>query len=361
MSKTVEKVRAFIERCSMLRGSRGVVVAVSGGPDSVALLDILARVSGPHLHIAHMNHKLRGRDSDEDAEFMRLLAEQFGLPLAVYEADVRAEAEREGRGIEEIAREIRYGFLLRVARENSCDRIATGHTMSDQAETFLMRLARGAGLRGLASMRPLGPAHRFASWTEEGEGEGGERVKGEKRKRGKGIQRGSNDQLRHPIPPLTFSPDTVLLVRPLLGITREEVEAYCLERGLKFRTDATNLCGDYTRNRVRREVLPRLRAINPRVVESIARAAEIISNDEDSLDYLASKLLDAARVGRGIELATDEAQEARGEKERDYEKEQDYEKEAGLFGCAAARTALGSQATDDDRGNQASAGGASEL
>src|SRR5215216_369710 len=97
MSKTVEKVRAFIERHSMLRDARGVVVAVSGGPDSVALLDILASMHGPRLRIAHVNHKLRGRDSDEDAEFVRLLAKRFGLPVSICEADVRAEAEREGR------------------------------------------------------------------------------------------------------------------------------------------------------------------------------------------------------------------------------------------------------------------------
>jgi tRNA(Ile)-lysidine synthase len=103
-----------------------------------------------------------------------------------------------------------------------------------------------------------------------------------------------------------------LLIRPLLCVTREEVEEYCREHNLEFRTDATNLIGDYTRSRVRRDVLPALRAINPRVVESIARAAEIISNDEDALDYLASRLLDDARLMRNAESLGDDGREGRG-------------------------------------------------
>jgi tRNA(Ile)-lysidine synthase len=274
MSKALEKVRALIERYSMFSDTRGVLAAVSGGPDSVALLDILARsLTGPRLHVAHFDHKLRGRDSAEDAEFVRRLAERRGLPITVGEADTRAAAKAAGRGIEEVARELRYDFLLGVARATGCDRIATGHTMSDQAETFLMRLARGAGLRGLASMRPVGPAHSF----------------------GESDEKAGNEEL-----PTAYCPlPTVLLIRPLLGIAREEVEEYCREHNLEFRTDATNLSGDYTRNRVRRDVLPRLREINPRVVESIARAAEIISSDEDALDHLASRLLDDARVSEG--------------------------------------------------------------
>ena len=158
----------------MLKDARGVVVAVSGGPDSVALLDMLARLRETasallnlKLHIAHLDHKLRGRESAEDAEFVRQLAARLGFSISIEASDVRAEAERSRKGIEEVAREIRYDFLLRVARETDCDRIATGHTMSDQAETFLMRLARGAGLRGLAAMRPVGPAHEFG--TDAGE------------------------------------------------------------------------------------------------------------------------------------------------------------------------------------------------
>ena len=276
----------------MLKDARGVVVAVSGGPDSVALLDMLARLretasalSNLKLHIAHLDHKLRGRESDEDAEFVRQLAARLGFSISIEAGDVRAEAERSRKGIEEVAREIRYDFLLRVARETDCDRIATGHTMSDQAETFLMRLARGAGLRGLAAMRPVTKAHAFGKDEVESEV--------------------SN---LHPSPALreaTHAPYVLhpLLVRPLLSITREDVEDYCRQRRLEFRMDATNLGADYTRSRVRRDALPALRSINPRVVESIARAADVIRADEDALNHLASKFLDDARLKQGGELA----------------------------------------------------------
>lgn len=277
----------------MLKDARGVVVAVSGGPDSVALLDLLAQLretspalSTLKLHMAHLNHKLRGLESDEDAEFVRQLAARLGFQITLEACDVRVEAERSRKGIEEAARELRYDFLLRVAREADCDRIATGHTMSDQAETFLMRLARGAGLRGLAAMRPVVKAHEFA--RQESGAEDREPVN-------PGIS-----SLRFEISDRQPRP---LLIRPLLSITREEVEAYCRVRWLKFRVDATNLSADYTRSRVRRDVLPSLRAINPRVAESIARAAQVIAADEDALDHLASKFLDEARLGQGGEPA----------------------------------------------------------
>ncbi|HST20932.1 MAG TPA: tRNA lysidine(34) synthetase TilS [Blastocatellia bacterium] len=266
MGKIFENVRSFITQHAMLKDARGVVVAVSGGPDSVALLDMLARLretasalSNLKLQIAHLDHKLRGRESAEDAEFVRQLAGRLGFSISIEASDVRAEAERSRKGIEEVAREIRYDFLLRVARETDCDRISTGHTMSDQAETFLMRLARGAGLRGLAAMRPVGPV---------------------------------------PIPDASL-----LLIRPLLSITREDVEDYCRQRRLAFRIDATNQSSDYTRSRVRSDVLPALRSINPRVVESIARAAQVIRADEDALDQLAAKFLDEARLNQSRELA----------------------------------------------------------
>ncbi len=300
MSKIFVRVRSFITRHAMLKDARGVVVAVSGGPDSVALLDVLARLRETasarlnlNLHIAHLDHKLRGRDSAEDAEFVRQLAARLGFSISIEASDVRDEAERSRKGIEEVAREIRYDFLLRVARKTDCDRIATGHTMSDQAETFLMRLARGAGSRGLAAMRPVGPAHEFAGQGPEVGGQGSVR--------NAEVYPEKSAVVSLPRPP---APDLrPLLIRPLLSIMREDVEAYCRERGLEFRIDTTNLSADYTRSRVRRDVLPALRSINPRVVESIARAAEAIRADEDALDHLASKFLDEARLNQSMELA----------------------------------------------------------
>lgn len=290
----------------MLEDTRGVLVAVSGGPDSVALLDMLKRISArgdepdagdeqeakatglagarpstpnTHLHVAHLDHMLRGCESEEDAEFTRELADRLRVRITIESVDVRAAAEASKRSLEEVAREIRYDFLLRVAGETGCDRIAVGHTMTDQAETFLMRLIRGAGLRGLASMRPVSavPRARAAEIAQS------------------------------PRLPIPSSP---LLIRPLLCITREEVEGYCNERDLVFRSDATNESLHYTRNRVRRQVIPSLASINPRVVKSIARAAENLASDQDALDQLALSLLERGRIEYGSHASADHASAA---------------------------------------------------
>ena len=261
----------------------------------------------PHIHVAHLDHMLRGRESAEDAEFVRALAGRLGLQITISSVDVRGAAKASGRGIEEMAREIRYDFLLAVANEAGCDRIAVGHTMTDQAETFLMRLIRGAGLRGLAAMRPVSEVPVFRQEKAEGRRQKaeGERQKAEGRRRkadnqslpsGSEVpafrqQKADNESL----PSALCLLPSVLLIRPLLCITREEVDAYCRQRGLEFRTDATNLSLHYTRNRIRKDVLPALRAINPRVAESISRAAENIAGDQDALDGLASSLLRKAR------------------------------------------------------------------
>jgi tRNA(Ile)-lysidine synthase len=216
---------------------------------------------------------LRGVESTEDAEFVRALAGRLSLPVTIESQDVRAAAKASRRGIEEVARAVRYRFLLAVARETGCDRIAVGHTMTDQTETFLMRLIRGAGLRGLAAMRPLIPMHDFGGEQRSGGGEG----------------QGSAT-------PPHLCASAPLLIRPLLCVTREEVEAYCREHRLEFRTDISNESLDYTRNRVRHEVLPALKKINPRVVEAIARATEGIAGDQEVLDRLTSSLLKQART-----------------------------------------------------------------
>ncbi len=289
----------------MLDGTMRVLVAVSGGPDSVALLDMLMRLTPiPHLHVAHLDHMLRGRESAEDAEFVRALADRLGLQITISSVDVGAAASGSGRGIEEIAREIRYDFLLAAANETGCDRIAVGHTMTDQAETFLMRLIRGAGLRGLAAMRAVSEVPVFRQEKAEGrrqkaeqKAEGGRQKAEQNAEGGKQKAEGRRQKADNESLPSAFCLlPSVLLIRPLLCITREEVESYCRERGLEFRTDSTNLSLHYTRNRLRYDVLPALRSINPRVVESVARAAENIAGDQDVLDGLALSLLSKARL-----------------------------------------------------------------
>ena len=280
------KVSRFIAQHAMFEGSRGVVVAVSGGPDSVALLDILLRFTRSDdqqlakpipIQVAHLDHMLRS-ESAEDAQFVKSLADRLALQSTMNTVNVREAAQASRRGIEETARQIRYDFLSSVAEETDCDRIAVGHTMTDQAETFVMRLVRGAGTKGLAAMRPVTGAHKFSSDLA-------------RRRRGRGAEGRES-----PSGPLVPGASAPLLVRPLLCITREEVEEYCRNRGLEFRTDVTNLTSHYTRNRVRNEVFPALKSINARVVEAMARAADNLAGDQDALAHQTSLLLEKCAV-----------------------------------------------------------------
>ncbi len=232
------KVRRTILRYRMLEGDERVVVAVSGGPDSVALLYLLQELRERFfpdlkLHVAHLNHQLRGEESDQDEDFVRQLAERLGWPFTSERQNVRALAQQERRNVEEVAREVRYGFLRRVAARVGARRIATGHTLTDQAETFLMRLLRGAGGEGLSSIHPV-----------------------------------VDD----------------LIIRPLLAVRREETQAYCQALGIAYRVDRSNLEWDLWRTRVRREILPRLSALNPQALEAIGRAAERLRVDEAYFD-----------------------------------------------------------------------------
>jgi len=304
---TFHRVSTFIDRHGLIKGARGVLVAVSGGPDSVALLDMLFRltagtretdqrneasntldetfnrlepsIAGPPLYIAHLDHMLRGEESTQDATFVRVLAEGLGLAATVTSIEVREIASSKGQGIEETAREVRYDFLLRTALETGCDRIAVGHTMNDQAETFLMRLIRGTGLRGLSAMRPVSPVP--------------------------GIERPTRRQSQGEVPPqdpqlssmnASHENSVPLLIRPLLCISRDEVLEYCRQRDLEYRTDATNSSSDYTRTQIRNQILPALAEINPQIVESIFRATENIAGDEALLNGMAASILARARL-----------------------------------------------------------------
>jgi tRNA(Ile)-lysidine synthase len=293
-NKLLQKVRGFIERQAMLANASGLILGVSGGPDSVVLLDVFARLRQATaaqggaaelpLHVAHLNHRLRGRQSDEDAEFVRQLCERLAIDLTLEAVDVKAAAKASGSGIEETARHLRYQFFSEVASRQGCNRMATGHTMSDQAETLLMRLARGAGLRGLAAMRPVSKPPILPKRQAE-------------------LDAGQPAELDSPA-----TADPCLLIRPLLCVSREEIEAYCIEGSLPFRTDASNESLGYTRNRIRHKTLKALRELNPHIVERLARTAELIAGDQEALEYLACGFLDKAELtAEGREIRQREA------------------------------------------------------
>ncbi len=223
---------ALQERCG-LSGQPRIVVGVSGGPDSLCLLDVLVRLGYP-VSVAHLDHGLRP-GSAEDARFVGKLSEALGLPFISERVDVRAVAQSRGGSLEEVARELRYEFLSRAAKEQASKLIAVGHTANDQVETVLMHLLRGAGLSGLAGMRARAP--------------------------------------------LPYADGELELIRPLLAIWRDQVLAYCQATKLQPRFDESNLDATLYRNRLRMELIPYLRTYNNRLPEIILRMAEVLAGD----------------------------------------------------------------------------------
>ncbi len=265
----VAKVAAALRGAGTPVSGETLVLGLSGGPDSVALLDALVtlrRPGGFRLVAAHLDHRLR-TDSASDAAFCVSLCAGLEVPLRVGSADVRARAAREHGGLEQAARRERYEFLGRVREAEGAAAVAVAHTRDDQVETLLLRLLRGAGATGLAGMR---------------------------------LRRGE-------------------LVRPLLRVSREEVLAHLRERGLAFREDVTNAEPIQLRNRVRHELLPYLEArFNPRVRQVLARTAGLLAEDAAHLRAEGEALLrrsareeDGALVLRRAALAGAETAVAR--------------------------------------------------
>ncbi len=243
-----EKVELFIQKYNMIPEGAKILCAVSGGADSVALLHFLSRMEGVEVIAAHFNHCLRGKESDADEAFVKALCEKLGLACFTGRGDVAAFAEKSGRGVEDAARALRYEFLEEVARGEGCDRIATAHNADDNAETVLLNMSRGTGLKGLGGIPPV---------------------------------RG-------------------MIVRPLLQTTRAEIESYLAEYGLEHVEDSSNALDDYSRNRIRHHVSPVLREINPAFAETVARMTEMLREDEDFLSALAEAFIAENSDGKSI-------------------------------------------------------------
>ncbi len=226
----------YLEAQHLLKPGHRVGIAVSGGLDSVALLRLAVELKtdlGIVLSVVHFNHHLRGNDSNADQEFVEALARQFDLDFHCQEGDVRAHSAAQYLGIEAAARELRYQFFRDLLNSGTLDRVATAHTLDDQAETVLMRLARGAGTQGLAGIYP------------------------------------------------TLAVPGGAIIRPLLGVRRPDLQVYLNSLQQTWREDCTNLDLSYTRNRVRHNVLPLLeRELNPAIRELLAETANT-SRDEE--------------------------------------------------------------------------------
>ncbi len=233
-----------------LSADRPVLVGVSGGPDSLCLLDSLARL-GYSLVAAHFDHRLRP-ESSQDAAVARQAAERLGLPFILGSQDVAGYAAAERLSIEEAARTLRYRFLFAEARRCRAQAVAVGHTADDQVETALMHLLRGAGLAGLAAMDFV---TLLPSWDRE-----------------------------------------IPLARPLLAFWRKETVAYCLERGLNAVTDASNQDQTFFRNRLRHELIPFLETYNPRIRPVLWRMTRLLAGEEEVVRAAVDQAWEDCRV-----------------------------------------------------------------
>ncbi len=232
----LETVTAFIEQHHLFPPRGSIVVAVSGGADSLCLLHVLDRLCGAgkrypdlRLHVAHLNHKLRGEAGTEDAAYVARIASAWGLPVTTGEIDVPALAREERRSLEDAARTARYRFLREVAQGQP---IAVGHHADDQVETLLLHWLRGSGLEGMVGMLPR-----------------------------------QQD-----------------IIRPLLEVSHAETLAYCQEHGLVPLEDTSNSDPRFLRNRIRHELLPLLESLNPRIRSALLRNAEVVRVDAEWIE-----------------------------------------------------------------------------
>lgn len=247
------KARAAVKKYNMLSSGEKIVAGLSGGADSCALLHFLCSLReelGLKIYACHVNHCLRGEAADSDEEFSRRFCEKLNVELFVLRVDVKAEAQKRRIGTEQCGREVRYEFFYRKAEELDA-KIATAHTASDNAETVIFNIARGSGISGLCGIPPV------------------------------------RDRI----------------IRPLITSTREDIENYCKANGLDYVTDATNLERDYNRNKIRLDVIPVLRQINPSVTESLSAMSGRMREADDYIRESAEKALENSQTIGGYDAS----------------------------------------------------------
>ena len=244
LSPFCQKILQFIKKKGLITSGEQIVLAVSGGIDSVVMLDVLVQLKsilGIELEVAHVNHQLRGKESGGDEKFVRKLAKQYDITCTVERVQTKKKVKELHGSLQNVARELRYSFFDTLKKSLKADRVATAHNANDNAETVLMNLLRGTGIDGLQGI-PL--------------------------------RRGT-------------------IVRPLLCATRKEIASYAKERKLFFREDSSNLKDDYTRNYLRHKIIPKLeKRINPSLVESLLRESEIIAANAEFVDELVENSYD---------------------------------------------------------------------
>jgi len=257
-----QRVISFIQKHNLFSAGDKLVVAVSGGGDSVCLLHILVRWRkelGVEPHVAHLNHQLRDAESDSDASYVSDLARKLDVPATIECRDVATYRDQKGVSLEEAAREVRYNFLAEIAKGIGTSKVVVGHTRDDHIETIVMHLLRGAGTTGLCGLQP------------------------------------------HSVLPYGENSGPLEIVRPLLALTRQETLNYCQLYNLAPRSDSSNVSPSFLRNRVRLELLPVLRSYNPSIDTALLRLADIAVDDISFVEEKASLLWkDLAREEGGV-------------------------------------------------------------
>ena len=297
-----------IEKYNMLSPGDHVLVAVSGGADSLALLyglletrcEVQTNVQDVHefrcgvipsvkFSVCHVNHNLRGDESDADADFVRKLCEDISIPFYQYQAEINTkgmsllrhvEINTKGMCLEEAARNARYHLLYECAQKCGANKIATGHNQNDNAETIILRLCRGTGLTGLCGIPPIRqfpdtnrlPSHPPIANTMP-------------------IYPPAANAMPIYPPAANAMPIYPPVIRPLIETSRTEIELFLKKRGVTFRTDSTNSSREYSRNRIRLDVIPILEKINPQIVSQITKNIELFREEESLLDIMAESLL----------------------------------------------------------------------
>lgn len=244
-----DKIINTIETYSMIKKSDCITAALSGGADSVCLLLVLRELSDKYgftLDAIHINHCIRGVESDRDEEFCRNLCKKLDIPITVVRCDIPSAAKTSGKSLEETARDARYRAFKEHAGESG--KIATAHTVSDNAETVIFNMARGTGLKGLCG-----------------------------------------------IPPVRDN-----IIRPLIDVTRQQIENYLKEKNQDFVTDSTNLSDDYTRNRIRHNIIPELVKINEGFFKTFSSEIKILKEENDFITQCAEKAYAECKNDKGI-------------------------------------------------------------
>lgn len=245
----VTKVRCAIGKYGMLKSGDTAVIGLSGGADSCALLLALLALRdelGITVKACHINHNLRGEESDGDEMFVRTFCAERGVPLTVFSIDVHAAAQKH-ESTEETARKLRYEKFAEMCRNG--EKLATAHTASDNAETVLMNMIRGTGTKGLAGIPPVRD----------------------------------------------------MFIRPVIFCTREDTEEYCRENGIDFVTDSSNLSDDYTRNRIRHRLIPLLEEFNPSFIAAVTRMTEAVGDDSAFLDAFSVQAAQSCVLKNGFD------------------------------------------------------------